>query len=271
VAARKNGPARALALPAPKRLFDARRLLPGGRSLVVALGLVALAAAAYAAALETSVFAVRSLEIVGGSPRVQAQVRAALAPEVGRSLLRVSGADIDRRAAAIPDVISLEFDRSFPHTLRVRVVAEHAVLLLRRGRDSWVVSARGRVMRKIANPGRSSLARFWVPKGTGIKVGATVGLASGGLAAAALAPIAAGAFPKDVRLVRQGAAELTLVMRSGLEIRLGTIGDLRLKLAIARRILRLSGAAAGAGSYIDVSVPERPVLGSINSQVATGG
>ena len=94
----------------------------------------------------------RKLVIVGGSPRVQAQVRAALAPELGRSLLRVSGGDLTRRAAVIPDVISLRFDRAYPHTLRVRVTSSAAVMLLRRAADTWVVSARGRVMRNIGDP-----------------------------------------------------------------------------------------------------------------------
>jgi len=245
--------------------------LPSGRSLAIGFGLILLAGGAYAAALETSVFAVRKLVIVGGSPRVQAQVRAALAPELGRSLLRVSGGDLTRRAAVIPDVISLRFDRAYPHTLRVRVTAERAVLLLRRVNDTWVVSARGRVMRRIGNPRRSSLPRMWVPKGTAVTAGDTLGRLDGGLAAAALAPIPAGAFPGGVRFVRSGAAELTLVMRSGLEVRLGDIGDLRLKLAIARRILKLAGAGVSAGSYIDVSVPERPVLGATNTQLATIG
>src|SRR5438046_1155767 len=80
--------------------------------------------AAYAAALETSVFAVRRLEVVGGSPRAQAEVRAALAPELGRSLLRLNGGEIDQRTASAPDVLSVRFDRSFPHTLRIVVRAE---------------------------------------------------------------------------------------------------------------------------------------------------
>ena len=97
-----------------------------------------------------------------------------------------------------------------------------------------------------------------MPKGTAVSVGATLGAADGAVAAAALVPVAAGAFPRSVRAVREGEAELTLVMDSGVEVRLGTIGDLRLKLAIAKRILALAGAAAGSGSYVDVSVPERP-------------
>ena len=66
--------------------------------------------------------------------------------------------------------------------------------------------------------------------------------------------------------MRAGAKELTLVLGGGLELRLGDGGDLRLKLAIARRILRQTGAASTGGGYLDVSVPERPVL-SVNSQV----
>jgi cell division protein FtsQ len=269
VAARPRGSARAVALPGQRARFDVRRLLPPGRSLAVGLGLAVLAGGAYAAALETSVFAVRRLVIVGGPPRVQARVRDALAPELGRSLLRVSGNDLNRRAAVIPDVISLRFDRAYPHTLRVRVTAERAVMLLRRVYDTWVVSARGRVMRRIDSPARSSLPRMWVPKGTPVAVGETLGRVDGGLAAAALAPISGGALPGGVRFVRSSAAELTLVMRSGLEVRLGGIGDLRLKLAIAHRILKLAGSNGATGSYIDVSVPERPVLGSTNPQVAS--
>ena len=144
-------------------------------------------------------------------------------------------------------------------------------MLLRRVRDTWLVSSRGRVMRRIEHPERSSLARLWVAKGTPVPVGDTLSRSGGALAAAALTPIAAGAFPKSVRFVRAGAAELTLVMQSGVEIRLGGISDLRLKLAIARRILLARASAAGDGSYIDVSVPERPVLGSNNSQVSSTG
>jgi hypothetical protein len=66
--------------------------------------------------------------------------------------------------------------------------------------------------------------------------------------------------------VQAGAHTLTLTLGGGLELRLGDAGDLRLKLAIARRILGVTGAATAGGGYLDVSVPERPVLSS-NSQV----
>ena len=58
----------------------------------------------------------------------------------------------------------------------------------------------------------------------------------------------------------------TLVLSSGLELRLGDPGDVRLKLAIARRVLSATGGGPTSGGYVDVSVPERPVYNP-NSQV----
>ena len=60
--------------------------------------------------------------------------------------------------------------------------------------------------------------------------------------------------------MRLGQDELTLLLGGGLEVRLGDPGDIRLKLAIARRILRATGAAAAGTGYVDVGVPARPVL-----------
>jgi len=235
-----------------------RRLAPSGRSLLVGFALLALAGGGYAAARDTSLFAVRQLVVVGGSLRTQAEVRAALAGEVGRSLLRVDAVDVDRRIAPVADVVSVSFDRAFPHTLRVRIRAERPVLLLRRGADGWVVSARGRVLSAVRNVRLSSLPRAWVPSATTVSVGATLGPAQGGRAAAALAAIRP-PLAGRIRFVRVGPAELTLVLRNGLQLRLGGIDDIRLKLAIARRILALIGTAA-SGGYVDVSLPERPVV-----------
>ncbi len=244
------------------------RFVPSARSIVIGVVILVVAVGGYLVALTSSIFAVRSIAVVGGSPRVQAEVQKALAPELGTSLLHIDGNAIAQRTAALPDIVSVSYDRAFPHTLRIRIDAERAVMLVRQAKKTYVVSARGRVMRTVANPGKSSLPRVWVAKTEKLSVGETLSAADGALAAAALAPISAGAFPASIRTVRTTKDELTLVMRSGLEVRLGDIGDLRLKLAIAKRILHLAGTTPPSGSYIDVSVPERPVLGGINSQVA---
>ncbi len=229
--------------------------------------LFVLAVLAYVGARETSVFAVRELDVRGGTPQIRAEVRAALAPERGVSLLRVDAATLDRRLGSLPEVRSFTFDRSFPHTLHVVVRREHPVLVVRQvpGKAAYLVAASGRVLRSLPHPQLSHLPRVWVKRDVSVPVGGTVS----GPAAAAAAVVAAlrgTPLPGGVGTVRASDEELTLQLRSGLQVRLGDRGDLRLKLAIARRILRVTGAAASGSGYLDVSVPERPVLNT-NSQV----
>jgi cell division protein FtsQ len=266
VAAPKRATARVAALPQRRSVPALGRFAPSGRSIAVGVGIALLAVATFAAARETSLFAVRQLDVVGGTPRMKAEVRNALGSEVGESLLKVNGTEIDARVAAVPDVRSVTFDRAFPHTLKIVVKPERAVLLLRRGKDSWSVSARGRVLRAIHDPTKSSLPRTWVPLDTHVTVGDRLPAAAGGLAAASLAPLRGGLL-SEIRTVETDGSEIAFVLRSGLQVRLGDKADLRLKLVIARRILAMLGTSATSG-YLDVSVPERPVVGSSNSQVA---
>jgi len=62
--------------------------------------------------------------------------------------------------------------------------------------------------------------------------------------------------------------ELTLHLRSGLQLDLGEPNDVRLKLAIVRRALHQLPAGT---TYLDVSLPGRPVAGTANPQVSSGG
>ena len=61
---------------------------------------------------------------------------------------------------------------------------------------------------------------------------------------------------------------LTLRLRSGLEVRLGDPLDVALKLAVAARVIPLLTSDT---AYLDVAVPERPVSGTLNSQVEPEG
>jgi hypothetical protein len=116
-------------------------------------------------------------------------------------------------------------------------------------------------MRRVAAPRRSRLPRLWLPKSVRLAAGETLPLDQGRIAAAAVAPIARRAYPGGVRAVVTGPEALTLVLGEGTQLRLGDLGDLRLKLAIARRILHVAAANGDASPvYVDVSVPERPVL-----------
>jgi cell division protein FtsQ len=257
--------ARAVALPAQRvpRAASApsllARFLPTRRSILVGLALIVLAAGAYVAARKTSTFAVAHVEIAGASPEVQKQVRREIAPLVGTSLLALDGSALERRIQALPSVVSVGYDRAFPHTLRLTIVPELPVAVLHRGAETWLLSGRGRIVARIPARTYPALPRIWVPRATQVAAGAFVAPDGAGSAARALALALAARFPARIATAAMTHRELVLRLRSGLEVRVGEPTDVRLKLAVARRALR--GLPAGA-AYLDVSVPGRPVAGT---------
>jgi cell division protein FtsQ len=233
-----------------------RRLLP----VLAALVLVSAAIGTYVAARQTGIFALERIQVVGAPPAVAAQVRATLRPYLGRSLVRFDSGAATRRLSNVAEVAETRFDRAFPHTLKVRVRAERPVAVLRRGSDAWLVSSTARVLRRLQRP-YPRLPRIWLPRSADIAINSTLG-GLGAQGVAALAPLRPLRVGADVRQVRTGDGELTLLLGSGTEIRLGDSGDLRLKLAIAKHLLPVTIGAR----YLDISVPERPVA-SFNPQV----
>src|SRR5690242_12229478 len=182
--------ARAAALTLPRRhipLERVRRFAPSLRSLLIGLCLVAAALGAYALARGTSAFAIQRVVVTGATPAVHRDVRQAVAPLVGTSLLSLHGGGLLRRVDDLPTVLSARYDRAFPHTLRLWVVPERPVAVVRRGRESWLVSARGRVIARIPQGGDPTLARVWVKRVTPLRPGSFVDAQAAGTAAQALA------------------------------------------------------------------------------------
>jgi cell division protein FtsQ len=259
---------RAAVLEAPEGLHALARVLPTGKSLLVGFALIVAAVGAYAGARWTSVFAVDQVQVQGAPPSVTSRVEAALAePLHGESLLSVGQADIDRALAGLPDVQAIGFDRAFPQTLRVTVVAERPVAVLRRGTDAWLVSERGRVLRALPGARPSALPRIWVaglapPRdGVVLKDDAAVQPA---LALGAVMSEDPTFLRRIEHAVLRGSG-IDLVLENGVELRLGPPHDFALKVAVAQEVLEaLPGAAGG---YVDVSVPARPVA-QVESQVS---
>lgn len=261
----QRSPARAKAAAAelpPGRRLDVRRLLPSGPSLLAGFTLLALGVASYGVARETGVFAIRAIEVVGAPPDVSARVEAALAPLEGRSLVGLSARDLDRKIVGLPDVVGVTHDRAFPHTLRVYVLPERALLVLRRGEESWLVSARARVVRPLERGALPLLPRIWVPREVEVAAGDTL---ADGLArrAVRVLVLARNGLPVRVRAVRLDGPETTLILRSGVEVRLGREHDLQLKLAVVAAVLP---RIAEESTYLDVAVPDRPVAGTAETQ-----
>jgi cell division protein FtsQ len=233
--------------------------------VLVGLGVLVLAGGAYAVARESSAFAVDRIEVRGASPRVAAEVRQAVAPVRGRSLLALDRRALLRDVEALPAVVSAGYDRAFPHTLRIVVVPEQPVAVVRQGAKAWLVSARGRVMRPLPPHGARRLTRIWIPKTTPVTVGGF--LPTNHAAAIARALALAAHFPAHFAFAALRRDGLVLRLRDGLELRLGDPTDIRLKLAIARAAMRRLPAGT---RYLDISVPGRPVAGD-NPQVSGGG
>lgn len=247
MAATRRAAPRTRAVPVP---------LPSRRSLAIGLGILALAAGAYAVARETSAFAVRHLVVRGGTPLLRARVRNELASFKGTNLLALNGSRLERRVEALPWVVSATYDRAFPSTLRVTIVPEQPVAVLHRGAQTWLVSARARVIQPVVPRTHEDLPRIWVPTAATVAVGGFLAANDGGVAARALALVEH--FPARIATVTLAHGELAFGLRDGVAVRFGAATDLRLKLAIARRALPVlpSGSV-----YLDVSVPGRPVAG----------
>lgn len=253
----------------PANPLRGRLRAPPLRLLAVALLVVLLLGAAYAAARFTSLFALQELELAGGSKAVQASVRKAAAPFLGESLVTLDRDEVQRRLGSLPTVRSVTIDRAFPHTLRISVVQERPLAVVRNGRGAWLVSARGRVIRAVP-PEASSTRRpvVWMEPESDPTPGDLVGAEGVKVALAGLRQLPA-SFPERVRTARVDGEELTLLVASGAEIRLGKAGQAGLKLAVAARVLHSMSPSERAGlAYLDVSVPERAVAGStLDSQL----
>ena len=192
----------------------------------------------YAVARGTSMFAIERVEVHGVPPGVAARVRSALEPLTGSSLLAFDATDGNRRLASVPLVAAASYDRDFPHTLVVSIVAERPVALLRRGPVAWVVSDTGRVLRKASARPLPDLPRIWLPATADPLVGAVVADDSA-LAVSALATMRDVHLPTPSGPVKLVDGEISLTLASGTDILMGGRSQLALKASVAARILEV--------------------------------
>jgi cell division septal protein FtsQ len=245
--------------------LDLARFVPSGRSIAAGAALLLSGLIAFAVARQSSLFAIRTIEVEGAPPALERQVRAALTPLVGTSLVALDGSSVERRLTALRQVRGVTYDRAFPNTLRIVVQPDQPVALLRSGPNAWLVSGHGAILRRLARPFPPRFPRFWLspeeaPTGRTAILPAHITVALRGLAEArriqsSLAP--------QIRTVRATAGELTLVLRSRLELRLGEARYVALKLAVADRLLHaLTADERGRIKYLDLMLPTRPVAGT---------
>ena len=251
----------ALAL-VPSRPVGAVSALPSLRSLAIAVAAGALLALLYLVARETSLFAIRSIEVSGAPPQVVAEVHAAAHNFRGKTLVGLDGETLLARIRALPSVVSARYDRAFPSTLRIVVRPERPVAVVRAGTKAWLVSARARIIRSLERGALPSLPRLWLPSATDLRPGEILTVEESAAAVRALARVPR-QLPGTIAVARQSEGQITFVLGSGMELRLGDTGSLPLKLRVAAGILGpLSTGERSTLSYLDVSLPQRPVAGT---------
>ena len=162
-------------------------------------------------------------------------------------------------------VAAASFDRAFPHTLRIAVVPEVPVAVLRQGSSSWLAAAGGRVVAELDRGARPGLPRIWLKRDVDVRVGERCG-GPQRRAVAAVAPLVEAPLPVRGRLgrrrPRRADARAPLRARAPARRRLGPAPSSSRSRAASCRSSR------DARGYLDVSVPERPVAGeTLNSQV----
>ena len=248
-ASRSKQAARAAVLPFPRQglLARAARLLPTGRALLVCTLLVVAAVGVYVVSRETSLFAIRTIEVRGVSPAQASRgSRARSRRSQGTSLLALGGDAVTRRVGALPDVLSV--------TLRPRLSRTRS-----RSRSCpsgrWpscgAATSRGSSRRAAGScagstPGqRPGLPRIWVTRQVDVSLGATLSDANALSAVAAVAPLVRVRFPVRVASVETKDGAVTLHLRSGLALIVGDTTDLRLKFVVAKQLLRERADDAG--------------------------
>ncbi len=259
---RATAASRSVVVPFPRGAAAARldlaRFVPSGPSLLVTFGIVVAVGIAYWIAYATPVFAVERIDVRGAPPALSREVTKAIADVEGTSLVAVDADEVEGTLRTLPEVAGVSVDRAFPHTLVVKVAPERPVAVVRRGEESWLATGAGKVVREIETGTERSLPRLWLARGATIRIGGQI---PAGMVPAtrALAEAHGAGLGGRVKGVRIAGDELTLVLRRGLELRLGRIADVGMKLVIARKVLGL--VDVGSTTYIDVSVPQRPVAG----------
>jgi hypothetical protein len=239
--------------------------VPWRRVGVGAAAGVAAIALLYLGARETPVFAVRNIEVTGGTRAVRRAVEDTARPVLGTSLVALDGSSLVDELEALPTVRSVTYDRAFPSTLRIFVRPERPLAVLRLGAERWVLSDRGRVIRSsVADPGDRYPA-FRLPPRPNVRPGTLVTDVEATTILGALASLPK-RFPGGIDEVSLDDGELTMALREpwgSPRLLLGEAVDLRAKLAVAALLIRsLSADYRSQVTYLDVSVPERSVVGT---------
>lgn len=241
----------------PRRL--PRRLPRGPQArrwlAAIAVTAIALVVGYYAWLRDSSLVAVEEVKILGASTATKKLSNALARASAGMTTLNVDESELIAAASEFPSVRAISVDAKIPNTLEITIYERIPLGFIEQGADRVPVSADGFAIPGLDIPVEvEPLPRIDATAGAGGR------LDDDGRAITA----AIGAAPKDLReRIKRGSVDrelgLVLRLRGGPEVRMGESGRLRLKWRAAELVLDDPGV--GSPSYLDVSVPDRPVTG----------
>lgn len=203
---------------------------------------------------------------------------------LGQNLFAVGAGDVRRALQSQCYVARVEIDRDFPDTLRVRLVEHRPALAVLAGGRWFVVSRSGHVICEA--PPKDAKDEESVGDGCGAENATGDGGGPAGVREAALPRLRVKEAPKpgrpakdarvraavatldglpralrrQVALVEVTAAlRVTVTLRDGLVVRIGEAARLEDKVISLRAVRAAYRAEGRSPTYIDVSLPERPL------------
>ena len=224
------------------------------RLVVAAIGLIALYGGYTLWFRNLSWFAIHDVTIEGATTN-ERQIKAAVERAAqGMTTLHLNDGDLRSAVAQFPTVAAVGASTSFPHGLTVRIAERLPVAIARIAGREVAVSADGYLLNG-ASFDAKDLPKIEGAGAHGARLNSDAG-AQAAILGATPAPL------KD-RLTSSSWDEsqggVVIQLRGGPELRFGDGSRGAAKWAAVAAVL--SSAQRGAPSYLDVSVPERPVAG----------
>lgn len=235
------------------------------RVAVVVLSL-AIAAGAFFWISQSALLAVEDIELEGTRAISMEEVMDKAGPLLrGQSLLKPSFDDVNRALSANPYAETVEIERDFPHTVRIRI-REYRPFVNLKAADSrlFIMSAEGRTLAPLAAASQDyPVLSTKYPCAVEPGVTADCQDVSTGLWFLANIPVN---FNLEFAQVTVADGDITASTKSGVLIHFGSLDEYGLKFEVMRQLMARAGAA-GVNISLDVSVPERPVTKDLRPTV----
>jgi cell division protein FtsQ len=238
------------------------------RLLAAVAALALLAAGGWLWLRDSSVAAVREVEVTGSTSSEEPRIRAALDGAArDMTTLHVREEALKSAVAPFSSVAGIEVEADFPHTLRVRVLEHRPVAVLVQGDREIAASGDGLLLRGVVADGDLPVIRMdAAPAGDRVSNANT-------RTALALAAAAPEVLRRRIDRLWTGPKGMMLTLVDGPDLIFGDASDAHRKWLAASRVLA-DESSAGA-TYLDLRIPERVAAGGLGplpepTPVATG-